>query len=184
MKQIPGIIFRPCSLSVEEYEAKLADTKSWTQSNFYETYSDHIAAMVLVADCAKIYILKNYENVTDWSQLDVTIFSRASGESTSYYNYEATRERRAKLESKLNESSHGKSRISAKSHSSKAVNRLLDRVEATRKLRHNPISTLTDVVLDPTDGDFSLIINEKDHMWIQDEAIIIIAQYIENQLQK
>ena len=38
------------------------------------------------------------------------------------------------------------------------------------------------MVLDPSDGDFSLTINGKEHWWIQDEAVIIIANYIENQL--
>jgi D-tyrosyl-tRNA(Tyr) deacylase len=38
------------------------------------------------------------------------------------------------------------------------------------------------VVLDPTDGDFSVTINGNEHWWIQDEAVIIIADYIEKQL--
>jgi hypothetical protein len=34
----------------------------------------------------------------------------------------------------------------------------------------------------PTDGDFSVTINGNEHWWIQDEAVIIIADYIEKQL--
>ena len=40
------------------------------------------------------------------------------------------------------------------------------------------------MVLDPTDGDFSITINGKEHWWIQDEAVIIIADYIEKKLKK
>jgi hypothetical protein len=46
-------------------------------------------------------------------------------------------------------------------------------------LLHNPIVELNDVVLDPTDGDFSVTINGKEHWWIEDSAIIKIADYIE-----
>ncbi len=56
--------------------------------------------------------------------------------------------------------------------------------EKENKLRHNPIKTIDAVVLDPTDGDFSITVNGKEHWWIQDEAVIIIADYIENQLNK
>jgi hypothetical protein len=40
-------------------------------------------------------------------------------------------------------------------------------------------------VLDPTDGDFSIVINETDdHWWIGDEEIIVIADYIETHLKE
>jgi hypothetical protein len=36
------------------------------------------------------------------------------------------------------------------------------------------------VILDPTDGDFSVTINgDKNHWWIHDEEVIVIANYIE-----
>jgi hypothetical protein len=52
------------------------------------------------------------------------------------------------------------------------------------KRNQNPVVTIDEVVLDPTDGDFSVTINGHQHWWIQDEAIIIIADYIEKQLKK
>ena len=55
-------------------------------------------------------------------------------------------------------------------------------MERERKEKHNPVKSIDRVVLDPSDGDFSLTINGKEHWWIQDEAVIIIADYIENQL--
>lgn len=47
----------------------------------------------------------------------------------------------------------------------------------------NPVITLTDVVLDPTDGDFSLTINGKELWWINNESIVTIASYIETTLE-
>ena len=53
-----------------------------------------------------------------------------------------------------------------------------------KKRNQNPVLTINNVVLDPTDGDFSITINGKEHWWIQDEAVIIIADYIEKRLKK
>ena len=53
------------------------------------------------------------------------------------------------------------------------------------KERHNPIREFNSVVLDPTDGDFSITVNgNEEHWWIQDKAIIIIADFIEQKLKK
>jgi hypothetical protein len=46
------------------------------------------------------------------------------------------------------------------------------------------IVSLTGVVLDPTDGDFSLTVNGKNHLWIDDESVIVIADYIEKSLKE
>ena len=51
-----------------------------------------------------------------------------------------------------------------------------------KKRKQNPVVIINEVVLDPTDGDFSVTINGNEHWWIQDEAVIIIADYIEKQL--
>ena len=54
----------------------------------------------------------------------------------------------------------------------------------SRKAGHNPIIEVSDVVLDPTDGDFSITINGAEYWWIDQESIIIIASYIEKQISK
>jgi hypothetical protein len=59
---------------------------------------------------------------------------------------------------------------------------MLERLEKDNKERHNPIIEFNNVVLDPTDGDFSVTINGKEHWWIEDDAVMIIANYIEKQL--
>ena len=59
------------------------------------------------------------------------------------------------------------------------------RVDKRNKLRHNPVHTVDNIVLDPSDGDFSVTINGgQEHLWIQDEAVIVIANYIETQLKE
>lgn len=44
-----------------------------------------------------------------------------------------------------------------------------------------PITQFSNPVLDPSDGDLSVTINGRDHLWIDDNAVIAIAHYIENQ---
>lgn len=65
---------------------------------------------------------------------------------------------------------------------------LLDNVfsslDESNKQKHNPIEVVSQVVLDPSDGDFSITINGRDHLWIDDEAVIIIADYIEKKLKE
>ena len=61
---------------------------------------------------------------------------------------------------------------------------MLIKMEERRARKHNPIISLTDIVLDPSDGDFSLKINGNDHLWIDDESVVIIADYIEKKLKR
>ena len=51
--------------------------------------------------------------------------------------------------------------------------------EEEMRMRQRPVESVTEPVLDPSDGDFSITINGRDHMWINDEAVVIIADYIE-----
>lgn len=61
----------------------------------------------------------------------------------------------------------------------------LARMEEKDHEKHNPIVSVNEVVLDPTDGDFSITINgTNEHWWIGDEEVIIIADYIEQQLKE
>jgi len=51
-----------------------------------------------------------------------------------------------------------------------------------RQEQHNPISTFTDVELDPFDGDFSITVNGIGFLWISSDTIITIADYVEKSL--
>jgi hypothetical protein len=59
---------------------------------------------------------------------------------------------------------------------------MMERIKEHNRERHNPIVSFDEVVLDPTDGDFSVTINGKGHWWISDDSVIAIADYIEKQL--
>jgi hypothetical protein len=46
----------------------------------------------------------------------------------------------------------------------------------------NPVESLTDVVLDDIDGDFSLTINNKKWLWLTNGCVVTLADYIREQL--
>jgi hypothetical protein len=100
--------------------------------------------------------------VKDWSGLEVKITDNTN-KTTEYfiYNPDETRNWNMKLD---------------------AIRRMVEDMDKKNKEKHNPVKTVTGVVLDPSDGDFSLTINGHDHLWIDDESVIIIAEYVENQL--
>jgi hypothetical protein len=166
-QQILGEVFTPVFMTEDEFEKGYKESIFWTDKDFMSEYRKHIAAMSHVSECAKIYILKNWTKVKDWSELDVVIVHGPSGKMTEYYNYVP---REINNDHKIKEG---------------AYSNLLKEIDEENKLKHNPIREFNEVILDPTDGDFSVTVNgNEEHWWIQDEAVIIIADYIEQQLKK
>jgi hypothetical protein len=153
---INGIVMRPCSISEEGNESVMRSTKYWTEVDFYAKYQEHIVAMQLIAESAKIYILKNYKKITDWSEIDVQILDN-TGNTTHYYKFKGDKGWNKKL---------------------KYVIKMLE----DREKNQNPIVSFDDAVLDPTDGDFSVTINGRDHLWISDDSVIAIANFIEKNI--
>lgn len=160
--QIYGEIFTPCYMSIDEFERGYKRSDFWTDKNFYEEYTKHLIALGHIANCAKTFILKNYEKVTDWTGLDVIVYSRYHKREEKFYNYTPSNFDKIKTNS--------------------TIKRLFVSMDKENESQHNPILTLTDVVLDSIDGDFSLTINGKEFWWIGNEEIIIIANFIENKL--
>ena len=158
--QIQGIIMRPCAMTEEEYDKIYQTTEFYTQNGFLAQYQKHLAALDITAECAKIYLVKNWEQVNDWSGLEVNITDNTN-KTTEYCIYKPSRGWNTKLE---------------------AIQRMVEDMDKRNKEKHNPIETVTGVVLDPSDGDFSLTINGRDHLWIDDESVVIIAEYVENKL--
>jgi hypothetical protein len=117
-----------------------------------------------VAGCAKIYILNNYQRITDWTDLEVVISGK--GKTFDYYNYKE-RKRRGRAHH---------------SEDQKDFDNIFDRLDQENKLRHNPVTSVTDAVLDTSDGDFSITINGNEHWWLKDDEVIIIADFIEKTL--
>lgn len=178
-KQIHGQIFSPCFMTEEEFEEGYKNSIFYVDSNFMEEYRKHLAALPHVASVAKSYILKNWEKVTNWENLDVVIVHGPTGEWTEYYNNE---KELPPVEEEEPSEAKKKFLEKQKPKRSSVLDDFLKQMEEDNKLKHNPIKTIDKVVLDPTDGDFSITVNGKEHWWIQDEAVIIIADYIENQL--
>jgi len=162
--QIPGEIIRKCFMSEKEFEDGYKRSMFWTEEKFMEEYRMHKIAMNHVAECAKIYIINNWKNIKDWSKLSIVITDGRSGEETDYFNNEEN----------LDHHEHERT--------SRIWDKLMGELREKNKKRHNPILTMDDIVLDPTDGDFSVTINGKEHWWIENEEVIIIADYVESKI--
>ena len=156
-----GLVFRPASMTLAQNARAMHSSVHSVTDGFMDAYREHKAAMQIVAECAKIYIHKNYRKV-DWSELEVVVEDN-SGKPTKYYNYHPHEKRKSK---------------------SDVISRLMERIERDNKKRNNPVVSFHDVVLDPTDGDLSVTINGKDHLWLSDDTVIVIANYIEQQKKK
>lgn len=157
---IQGPIFTPCFMTEKEFEEGYKSSIFYVERDFRIEYEKHIEAMSHISNIAKIYILKNWKDVKDWSGLEVVVNHGPTGKRTYYYSY--------------------KEKIGKKNYDSD----IFLKFDKERKRNQNPVLNINEVVLDPTDGDFSITINGKEHWWIQDEAIIIIADYIEERLKK
>ena len=161
---IPGLLFRDCYMDLEGYDHGWHSSDYSVRSNFYETYRNHIAAKQIVAGCAKLYILENYKRVKDWSNLELII---DEGDTVfDYYNFKE-RSRRS---------------IKGNSEEKTALDRIMDDINAKNQIRHNPVTSFEDVVLDFSDSDFSVTINGTQHIRLSDDEVIVIAGYVEDQL--
>jgi len=162
--QIIGEFMRPCFMSEEKFEEGYRTSKFWTEANFMDAYRNHIVGMGHVAECAKIYILKNWKKIKDWNDLHLVVTHGPTNKETEYYNYTPSFTERS------NESE------------SSIINDIFSSLDEDNQKRHNPVTSFDDVVLDPTDGDFSVTINGNEHWWIKDEAVIVLANFIEEKL--
>ena len=182
--KIYGILMRPVSMNAKDNEKVMQSTDVSVKEGFYKAYSHHVGALQIVAECAKVYVNKNWKKVKDWSDLNVILEDantlkgslndfnggKPLKDFVEYFNYKEGNRRSMQV-------------VGGKTRSS-VVDKIMDRIDKEDRAKHNPIKTVKGVVLDPTDGDFSLTINGRKHMWISDNTIIIIADYVEKQLAK
>lgn len=159
--KLNGILMRPCSTTLDGNEFVMRSTEYFTESEFRKKYEHNLGVNQIIAESAKIYILTNYQKVSDWSDLDIELSKNINGDKVHYYSYKAPAD------------------VSRRGRQS-----ALDRIRQQREKDQNPAQTVTDVVLDPTDGDFSLTINGTEHWWLYDDEVIIIADFIEKHLRK
>lgn len=153
---VHGKLFRSGFLNQKELSEALKSSTLYVNKNFYEEYSKRKAELQHISLCAKSYIMENWQQVKSWKGLDVTIIDN-TGKSTKYYNYEP-----------LPKGNGQKSDV-------------YDRIFSRLEKDHNPIETF-EPFLDTSDEDFSVTLNGKKHLWIDDESVIVIAEFIENSL--
>lgn len=113
----------------------------------------------MVKEAASVYILNNWEKIDDWSDCNVTVVSYKK--KVTYYNH----------------------KDKDRQFADNPIGRMLKQTHDEQKEMHNPMKTVSKVVLDPTDGDFSMDINDTEHVWIS-EGVIEIADYIENKIKE
>lgn len=176
MGQIHGEMFTSLYETVEDFENGWKRSVFYVEKDYMSEYRKHMAAMSHVAQFAKVFILKNWESVKDWSDLDIKIVGGARGrdaEPIHYYKYVE----RPKRENKF-------SKLASPPKEDSAWSRITRRLDEERKAGENPVVSVSDVVLDPTDGDFSITINGTEYWWLLDEEVIVLADYVEKQLNK
>lgn len=159
-------MFRPISLTAEDNIKLWKSSTYFVDKDFEKAYQQHISASLVVVESAKIYVDTNWQKITDWSKLNLDIIDN-TGVKTVYYNYD--------------EYCKSKEEYLKNKPESTTFNEIRSRLELRLKAKHNPIKTLTDVVLD-VDGDFSITVNGNNHLWIDDKSILDIATYIENSI--
>jgi len=168
--RLHGFMFRLSSMSLDDFEGRVSSSDYHVTKDFRQHYQHHMRVMSTIALSAKVYLVKNWELVKDWSELNVVIEDN-SGYATEYYNHEP-RERKRKEEKERQQKERS------------IMDDMFDSLDAHLATRHNPVVSVSDVVLDTSDEDFSLTINGHDHLWIANEGVVIIAGYVEEQLKK
>lgn len=177
-----GMLMKPCAMNEEEHKKIWQSSEFWTDKNFRDEYSKHRIAMQHVSECAKIYIMENWQNVKDWTDLNVVIKCRQG--KFEFFNFKP---RTPDLDTEPEDDSSGEKKpgmIRPRKASTALFDEIMNQVEEENKAKHNPIRVINEFVLDPTDGDFSVTINEQELWRINEEAVIEIANWIEEQLKQ
>jgi hypothetical protein len=154
----------PVFMSEEEFEKGYQNSQFYVSKNFAEEYRNHEVAMRHIANIAKSYILKNWKSIADWSDLNIELIDGHTGMSYDFFNNDS-------IEYKEDSSE------------SEGMQRIETLMKEYNESRHNPIREITNMVLDPTDGDFSITVNGQEIWWINDETVIELADYIEKKLE-
>lgn len=170
---MPLVFLDPDALSEEKVLEKIRGSMHFNNGKFSDEYYYHLNQASAIAQAAKIYILDNYTKVKDWSQLRVSPLHHNKGH---VYIRPKDVVKKQKLQKPFKK--NGKTYVPARSVSSPIIKKVLDRFDRESVTAE----TLTDCVYDWTDGDFSLTINGVDYLWLHDQSVIEIANYIEQKL--
>lgn len=143
----------------KDYYTNVLDGK-YTK-DFMNHNDELISKYQVLVNCAKIYIIDNYKKITDWKRLIICIRdNKPDGANTEQPN-------------------HGKMYFYTEQEWENEIMKKISEGDDTK-----PVESITDVIMDWSDGDFSLTINGLEFWWIDDSVVLDIASYIEHELNK
>lgn len=112
---------------------------------------------------AKHYIVENYEKITDWSELSLEI---KNGNNIDNSN-------------KLAEFTYTPFKNSTYL---KKLSKHYNSFYVDYDVSDDSVKTITDVVLDETDGDLSITVNGLEWWWIDKQTVMLLTIYIQRAL--
>jgi hypothetical protein len=158
----------------EESKLKsLRDTEHYRNCDFQNEYFRRLSEMGEIVEAAKVYVADNYQRVEDWAELSMSL--RHGKETTEFGMKRAEREKRYPPKPK-GESPKRRVR-DARPETLSKMKKMLEEADERRV----QVESVTEVVYDWTDGDFSLTINGKGYLWINygnPDCIIALAEYV------
>lgn len=157
------VYMRPHLMTAEQNSAYAMGLRHSCASDFLSEFNRHIDAMRAVSECAKVYIDDHWRLIEDWTDLNI-IIDDLSGETVEYYNYKEDPRLSKTIDNELIKVG------------------FLTKIDGRNKAKHNPILRMDDIRLDYGTGFLTVIINGRVHEGIEDEAIVLIADFIERQL--
>jgi hypothetical protein len=165
----------------EKVLSSIRSMQEFSDQNFDQNFLETRSKMSRIITAAKIYVLDHYQEVEDWNYLYLNLHHNAGRQRFCLKNEEKIKKIEEERIAKLTGSAKKLHDHIAKQDSEKPAkgsNTLRKLLEESKK-ESIEIETVTDVVYDWTDGDFSLTINGKPYLWIDGESVIDIANYIE-----
>lgn len=135
----------------------------------FDRFHKHYLGMRRIVSEAKRFLQDNWEKVEDWSDLKIIIHDNKG--SHIYYDNDKAVELRRASEEKLKEA-----------NKDSIMKGMFDGIHEHQGHWHDPVRSVSNVVLDESDGDFSIDINGKGHLWIDDNAVMVLAYYVEKRV--
>lgn len=169
-------MFRPVFDSVDKMKSSLIHRFN---GNFFQEYERINNELFFLEESSMYFIEENYKKIDDWSPLDIYIegyYRENPNDDAEYqkvryvdYNFILKSQNREPYLAKPDEN---------------VMQRMLREMDEQDRKEHNPILDISDVVIDPSDGDLALKINNKWHMMVSGLCVIELADFIEKSLSK
>lgn len=166
-------------LDGEERVYKRLRESEFYKGNFGKEYYQRYSEMNKVVEAAKMYIIDNYQKISDWTELHFKLCGYGEDRGTVRFGMK-DEERKRRYPPKPRSESKSRLRRLAEEHTSPHIEEMLKRID-DEKIQVESF----EAVYDWTDGDFSVTVNGKLYMWIDHhnpDAVIEIAHFIEKQL--